>query len=117
MNSKTSTSAQPGTASEPFSLAGRVALVTGSSKGLGRALGFALGKAGAKVAFNYYNDAKKAQQTFADFVATGAVGMLVRGDVTSETEVARMTEAIGTELGAVDILVINATCDQPHKPI
>src|SRR3954462_15702278 len=117
MNSKTATSAQPGTASQPFSLAGRVALVTGSSKGLGRALGFALGKAGAKVAFNYFNDAKKAEQTFSDFLASGAEGMLVRGDVTSEQDVPRMADAIRAELGPVDVLVINATCDQPHKPI
>jgi 3-oxoacyl-[acyl-carrier protein] reductase len=101
----------------PFSLKGRVALVTGSSKGLGRALGFALGQAGAKVAFNYFNDAKKASQTFSDFIATGAQGMLVRGDVTVEQDVHRMMESIKAELGPVDILVINATCDQPHKPI
>ena len=39
-----------------FSLDGKVALVTGSSKGLGKAMAFALGSAGAKVAFNYAND-------------------------------------------------------------
>src|SRR5436305_6706843 len=103
MNSKTSTSAQ-GTESEPFSLAGRVALVTGSSKGLGRALGFALGRAGAKVAFNYFNDAKKAEQTFSNFLASGADGMLVSGDVTSEQDVPRMADAIRAALGPLDVL-------------
>src|SRR4051794_18524800 len=117
MNSKIAASPQPNLGSQPFSLSGHVALVTGSSRGLGRALAFALGNAGAKVAFNYFNDAKKAQQTFSDFVAGGGRGMLVRGDVTSEQDVTKMAEAIRAELGPVDILVINATCDQPHKPI
>ena len=101
----------------PFSLAGRVALVTGSSKGLGRAMAFALGAAGAKVAINYANDSAKAEKTFGEFKARGHQGMLVRADVTDEEAVNGMARQIAATLGPVDILVINATCDQPHRRI
>ena len=100
-----------------FSLAGRVALVTGSSRGLGRAMAMALGQAGAKVAFNYFNSAATAERAFADFKAHNLEGMLVRGDVTDESSVQQMAGEIESELGPIDILVLNATCDQPHRPI
>jgi len=101
----------------PFALAGRVALVTGSSKGLGRAMAMSLGKAGAKVAINYLNDKPAAEKTFTDFKAAGGAGGLFRADVTKEEDVVRLHAEIVRELGPVDILVVNATCDQPHKPI
>jgi len=69
-----------------FPLKGRVAFVTGSTTGLGKAIAFALRDAGAKVALNYQNNAERAEQAFADFEVGGGVGMLVRGDVTCETE-------------------------------
>ena len=67
-----------------FSLKGRVALVTGSTTGLGKAMAFALGRAGAKVAINFQNNAVRAQKAFAEFQDAGGQGMLVRGDVTNE---------------------------------
>ena len=107
----------PDSSSLTFSLAGRVALVTGSSTGLGRAMANALGRAGAKVALNYANNAARAQETFADFQSHGLKGGLFQADVTSETEVARMFAEITAQLGPVDIVVMNATCDQPQKAI
>lgn len=100
-----------------FSLLGRVALVTGSTTGLGRALALSLGQAGATVAMNYQNNTARAEKAFAEFRAAGCEGGLFRGDVTSETDVPRLVAAIEEELGPVDILVLNATCDQPHRPI
>ena len=104
-------------ASNPFSLAGRVALVTGSSRGLGRAMGVALGKAGAKVAFNYLNSRETAERAFADYKSQKLEGILVQSDVTDEDSVSRMTKQVAEQIGPIDIVVINATCDQPHKPI
>lgn len=101
----------------PFSLSGKVALVTGSSKGLGKAMGFALGRAGAKVAFNFANNETKARETFAAYQKEGLAGMMVKADVTDQTEVERMVAEIAGQLGPVDIIVANATCDQPQKPI
>ncbi len=100
-----------------FSLEGHVALVTGSSKGLGRSMATALGQAGAKVALNYCHDQSKAESALAEFQQAGGEGILVRGDVTQESDVNRMHQEISEKLGPVDLLVINATCDQPHKPI
>ncbi len=100
-----------------FSLHNRVALVTGSSTGLGKAMARALGQAGAKVAINYQNNAERAAATFAEFQAENIQSMLVRGNVTDEKEIARMVSEISTGLGPVDILVLNATPAQPQKPI
>ena len=102
---------------EMFSLEGRVALVTGSSKGLGRSMAIALGQAGAKVALNYCHDQDKAEDALEAFKEAGGQGMLVRGDMTQEADVTRVHGEIAAELGDVDVLVVNATCDQPHQPI
>lgn len=100
----------------PFTLVGHTALVTGSSKGLGKAIAFALGNAGAKVAFNYANDADAAEATFGEFQARGGEGMLVRADATNEKHVARMCHTVAKDLGPIDIVVVNATPAQPQKP-
>jgi 3-oxoacyl-[acyl-carrier protein] reductase len=100
-----------------FRLDGRVALVTGASRGLGKAMAFALGKAGAKVAINYANSHEHAQRTFQEFTDVGLHGMLVRANVIDEAEVDRMVTEIEAKLGPVDIAVYNATPDQPLKPI
>jgi 3-oxoacyl-[acyl-carrier protein] reductase len=100
-----------------FSLKNRVALVTGSSTGLGKAMLAGLGKAGAKVALNYQHNSARAESAFAELEAAGIEAMLVRGDVTDETQVAAMTQQIAATLGPVDILVLNATPAQPQKPI
>jgi 3-oxoacyl-[acyl-carrier protein] reductase len=100
-----------------FSLKNRVALVTGSSTGLGKAMIAGLGRAGAKVALNYQNNQARAEAAFAELEAAGIEGMLVRGDVTCEAEVTRMTSEIAAKLGPVDVLVLNATPAQPQKPI
>ena len=100
-----------------FSLAGRVALVTGSSKGLGKAMAFALGQAGATVAFNYRSGKQKAAETFAEYRDRGFAGGLFQGDVIDPAEVARLCAEVAADLGAIDILVLNATPDQPQRPI
>jgi 3-oxoacyl-[acyl-carrier protein] reductase len=103
--------------SSPFSLAGRVALVTGSSTGLGKATARCLGRAGAKVAVNYANAAGRAEEAVADLRAEGVEAGLFQADVTSAAEIDRMVAAIEGSLGPVDIVVVNATPAQPLKPI
>ncbi len=100
-----------------FSLEGRVALVTGSSTGLGKAAALALGQAGAKVAINYFNNDQRAQRTLAEFQQQGIECSLAKANVTSEGEVDRLFNEVETNLGPVDILVVNATPDQPLRPI
>jgi len=103
--------------SSPFSLAGRVALVTGSSTGLGKATARCLGRAWAKVAVNYANAAGRAEEAVADLRAEGVEAGLFQADVTSAAEIDRMVAAIEGSLGPVDIVVVNATPAQPLKPI
>jgi 3-oxoacyl-[acyl-carrier protein] reductase len=101
----------------PFSLVGRTALVTGSTTGLGKALARCLGLAGARVALNYANDTARAEAALTELTAQGVTAGLFRADVTSEPEIDGMFTAIEGSLGPVDIVVVNATPPQPHKPI
>jgi len=100
-----------------FSLDGRVALVTGSSKGLGKAIALQLGKAGAKVALNYQNDAAKGEATADELRQAGCTVALVRANVIDPADVQRLCETVARRLGPIDILVPNATPDQPQRPI
>jgi 3-oxoacyl-[acyl-carrier protein] reductase len=99
------------------SLEGHVAIVTGSSKGLGKAMAIALGDAGAKVVVNYYNGAEQAQSTLEDLTARGIEAVKIRADVTSERQVEKLVRDTTKKLGAPDIVVVNATPDQPQMPI
>jgi 3-oxoacyl-[acyl-carrier protein] reductase len=100
-----------------FSLKGKVAFITGSSTGLGKAMAHALGAAGAKVALNYANNKARGDKTFEEYKAAGLEGIMLRGDVTDKGDVDGMVATIEKELGPVDILIPNATPDQPQKPI
>ena len=96
-----------------FSLAGRVALVTGSSTGLGKATARCLGMAGAKVAVNFSSSRARADETLAELRDAGITAELFQADVTSETEVDAMFSAIEKSLGPVDVVVVNATPAPP----
>jgi 3-oxoacyl-[acyl-carrier protein] reductase len=100
-----------------FSLAGRVALVTGSSTGLGKSAAHTLGKHGAKVALNYFNNQPRADKTLAEFRAAGIDTHMVRCDVTTQEGVDLLFRETEDRLGKPDIIVVNATCEQPLKPI
>lgn len=100
-----------------FTLEGRVALVTGSSRGLGRGIALALGKAGAKVVINYFNDRASAEEAMSEMKAAGIHAMLVRADASDPEQVEGMVQSASDKLGTVDVVVPNATPDQPQKPI
>ena len=95
---------QPSTEAQ-FSLAGRTALVTGSTTGLGLAIAKSLGTAGAKVALNYFNNQSRGEAALAEYRATGAEGHLVRGSVIEASGVRRIVEEVEASLGGIDILV------------
>jgi 3-oxoacyl-[acyl-carrier protein] reductase len=101
----------------PFSLLNKVALVTGSSRGLGRGIALALGKAGAKVCLNYLNNSDAAEGTLTKLREEGIHAAMFRADASDKEQVESMIEAIEEKFGSLDILVPNATPDQPQKPI
>ena len=89
-------------------LHGKIALVTGASRGIGRAIAVALARCGADVAVNYRTEKKQAQVTVQQITSQGRRAMEVQADVSRSPEVARMIASIEKDLGPVDILVNNA---------
>jgi 3-oxoacyl-[acyl-carrier protein] reductase len=89
-------------------LDGKVALVTGASRGIGRAIAVALGKRGAKVIINYAAREDAAREAAAAVEAAGGTAALAGFDVASSAAVADAIKAIGKEHGGLDILVNNA---------
>jgi 3-oxoacyl-[acyl-carrier protein] reductase len=90
------------------SLAGRVALVTGASRGIGRAIAVALAKAGARVAVNERTKAGAASDVVREIEALGTDGLAVCADVSDPDDVDQMVSEVRRELGPVEILVNNA---------
>jgi 3-oxoacyl-[acyl-carrier protein] reductase len=99
-----------------FRLDRRVALVTGSTRGLGKQIAVALAGAGARVAMNYAHDRDNAEAAFLELQGVSSDCMLIQGDVTDAASVEAMCREVVASLGSIDVLVVNATCSQPELP-
>lgn len=95
-------------------LHGRVALVTGASRGIGRAVALALAKAGADVAVNYHTHADDARAACAEIERLGRRAVAVQANAAIAMEVTRMVETVQQRLGEIDILVNNAGISRPQ---
>ena len=87
---------------------GRVAIVTGASRGLGRAIAERLAGEGARVAVNYATRRDEAEAVAAAIMEPGGQAICVQADVSSSTDVARLVETVHHAYGRIDILVNNA---------
>ncbi len=89
-----------------MNLKGKVAIVSGGARDIGRAVSVKLASEGAKVAVNYYNSQAEADQTLREIKAVGGEAILVAGDMTKQADVDRLVaESIAAFGGNVDILV------------
>lgn len=95
-------------------LEGRVALVTGSSRGIGRAIAIRLAEDGADVVVNYVRDREAGLAVVKLIESTGRRAQLAQCDVTDSIQVATMVENAIREFGKVDILVSNAGVGTPY---
>lgn len=89
-------------------LRGKVAVVTGASKGIGAGIARALGAAGASVVVNYASDKAGADKTVADIKAKGGQAVAVKGDVSRTADVKHLFEETQKAYGKLDVLVNNA---------
>jgi 3-oxoacyl-[acyl-carrier protein] reductase len=98
----------------PGDLIGKVALVTGASRGIGRAIAVALARAGADVAVNYRTREIEAKETCAEIETIGRRVVAVQADVSVAADVARLVATVEAALGPVAILVNNAGVTRPQ---
>jgi len=89
-------------------LDGKVALVTGGSRGIGRAIALQLATQGAKVAVNYAGNEAKALEVVDEIKAKGIEAIAIQADVSNADSVAKMVKEVITTFGSLDILVNNA---------
>jgi|RhiMethySRZTD1v2_1073278.scaffolds.fasta_scaffold00530_39 3-oxoacyl-[acyl-carrier protein] reductase len=99
----------------PPSLASRVALVTGASRGIGEAIALALAGAGAAVAVNYKSRAADADAVRDRIRALGRRSIAIAADVSLAADVQRLVDEVRTGLGPIDILVNNAGIARAQK--
>ena len=101
--------------SDLLDLDGQVAIVTGSSSGIGEATARELARAGADVVVNYYGEEREADATVADIQALGRRSIKVQADVSREEDVLALFDRAEAELGPIDIVVSNAGIQKDAK--
>ena len=103
-----------------MSLKGKHALITGSSRGIGRGIALKLAEHGVNIAVHYYQNKEAATDTLAKVRERGADGLTVQADVSRPEEIHRMFNEVERALGGLDIFVTNARPDLPgfyHRPL
>lgn len=96
-------------------LAGQVAIVTGSSRGIGRAVAERLGREGASVVVNYVRNADKARDVVSAIESAGVRALAIQADMSHIADVRRLFRETLEHFGRLDILVNNAGLFEPHS--
>jgi enoyl-[acyl-carrier protein] reductase III len=94
----------------------KVALITGGTRGLGRAIALTLARDGATIALNYRRDEDSANRTLAEIRALAPRSILLKADMEEDAQVRALVEGAGKALGRIDILVVNAAATA-FKPL
>lgn len=92
---------------------GKVVLVTGASRGIGRAIALEFARRGAKIAINYHSNQAAAEETRGTLPGTGH--LLVQADIADPQAVQAMVQCVVDQLGGLNILINNAAIYQDHK--
>ena len=95
-------------------LKGKCALITGSSRGIGKGIALKLAENGVKVAIHYYRNEAAAKDTLANVQKRDASGFIVQADVLQPQDISRMFERVHSEFGRLDIFVSNARPELPE---
>jgi len=93
-------------------LQGQVALISGSSRGIGKAIAHHLAKKGANIAINYHSQEETANQVMRDIIYAGTESIAIRADVSKEDDVRSLMQKILDQWGRLDILINNAGITQ-----
>ena len=89
-------------------LSGQTALVTGASRGIGRAIALQLGESGAEVVVNYSNSSQKAEEVVAAINSTGGKAYAIQANIAEETDVDKLIKGVMERSGKIDVLINNA---------
>lgn len=92
----------------PYRLDGKVALVTGSGRGIGKAMAVELGRLGAKVVVNYANSAESAEETVAEIKALGSDAVAFKADVRQVPQTVKLFDDAVAHFGGLDIVCSNS---------
>lgn len=96
-----------------MSLAGKHALITGSSRGIGRGIALKLAEHGARIAIHYYQNERAANDTLGQIRKRGSDGLVIQADVTRPEEITALFRKVQAEFGSLDIFVSNARPETP----
>jgi NAD(P)-dependent dehydrogenase (short-subunit alcohol dehydrogenase family) len=98
-------------------LQGKVAIVTGASRGIGKAIALLLAEQGAKVAVNYFEKKEQADETVKQIEKIGGQAIAIKADISSQKETEELVRKVKEKFGKIDILVNNAaiTIDKTFK--
>jgi NAD(P)-dependent dehydrogenase (short-subunit alcohol dehydrogenase family) len=89
------------------------ALITGSSRGIGRGIALKLAESGVRIAVHYYHNETAANDTLAKVRSAGSEGCVVQGDVSRPADIGRMVDQVRAQFGSLDIFVSNARPELP----
>src|SRR5258708_21237549 len=95
--------------------AGKVALVTGSGRGIGRSIALRLASEGADIVVNFFRNREPAEETAADIRALGRRAVLIKANVSEDDELDRLFGQTSEALGGLDFLINNAASGYNHS--